>query len=172
MRYLKYAALLAILMVPFAYSQAQVRVGIGVRVGPGYVAGPPACAYGYYNYYPYACAPYGYYGPDYFVDGVFVGVGPWYHWGHPVGFWSRGWDHDRWHGRRDWDRGRDGWGRGWEGRRDFAGRHDGYAREDHGRGFARGNEGGFRGGQSFRGGESHGGGGFHGGGGSHGGGRH
>ena len=65
MRYLKYVALLAILMVPVAYSQAQVRVGIGVGVGPGYVAGPPACAYGYYNYYPYACAPYGYYGPDY-----------------------------------------------------------------------------------------------------------
>ena len=39
MRYLKYVALLAILMVPFAYSQAQVRVGIGIGVGPGYVAG-------------------------------------------------------------------------------------------------------------------------------------
>ena len=171
MRYLKYLALLAILTVPFAYSQAQVQVGIGVGVGPGYVAGPPACAYGYYNYYPYACAPYGYYGPDYFVDGLFVGVGPWYHWGHPAEFWSRGWDQDRWYGRRDWDRGREAWGRGWEGRRDFAARHDGY-REDHGRGYARGNEGGFRGGQSFRGGESHGGGGgFHGGGGSRGWGR-
>jgi hypothetical protein len=164
MRYLKYVALLAILMVPFAYSQAQVRVGIGVGVGPGYVAGPPACAYGYYNYYPYACAPYGYYGPDYFVDGIFVGVGPWYHWGHPTGFWNRGYY------------GRAGWGHGYYAHPRFEGRgYDrgdarGYARENHGRGYARGNEGGFRGGQSFRGGESHGGGGFHGGEGFHGGG--
>jgi hypothetical protein len=74
MRYLKYIALLAVLTVPFAYSQAQVRVGIGFGVGPAYVAGPPVCTYGYYNYYPYACAPYGYYGPDYFVDGLFVGI--------------------------------------------------------------------------------------------------
>ena len=91
MRYWKYLALLTVLMVPLAYSQAQVRVGVGVgfgpvgvAVGPGYVAGPPVCAYGYYDYYPYACAPYGYYGPQYFVDGFFVGVGPWYHWGHPA----------------------------------------------------------------------------------------
>ena len=170
MRYLKYVALLAILLVPVVYSQAQVRVGIGVGVGPAYVAGPPACAYGYYDYYPYACAPYGYYAPDYFVDGAFVGIGPWYHWGHPAWFWNRGWDHDRWYGRRDWDRGRDGWGRGREGRRDFAERHGGYARGDNGRGYLRGHDGAFRGGQGFRGGEAHGGGGFHGRGGSHGGG--
>ena len=156
MRYLKYVALMTILMVPFAYSQAQVRVGIGVGVGPAYVAGPPLCAYGYYDYYPYACAPYGYYGPDYFVDGVFVGIGPWYHWGHPAWFWNRGiyhgrdWDGDRWYGRRGWDRG----DRGWEGRREFSGHHEGYARRDYGRGNAR--EGGFRARQSFRGGGFHG----------------
>ena len=92
MRYLKYIALLAVLMVPLAHSQAQVSVGIGV--GPGYVAGPPVCAYGYYDYYPYTCAPYGFYGPSYFVDGVFIGAGPWYHWGHPAFFWSRGYDRD------------------------------------------------------------------------------
>src|SRR5579864_2513967 len=90
MRYLKYFALLAVLMLPLAYSQAQVRVGIGVGVGPAYVAGPPVCQWGYYDYYPYACAPYGFYGPDYFVGGVFVGAGPWFHWGHPAGFWGRG----------------------------------------------------------------------------------
>ena len=163
MRYLKYVALLAVLMVPLAYSQAQVRVGIGIGVGPAYVAGPPVCPYGYYDYYPYACAPYGYYGPDYFVDGVFVGVGPWYHWGHPAYFWNRGyygrgWDHDRWYGR----------GRGWEGHRDYA-----YRRGDDGRGYTRGySRGEFRGGQAFRGGgEFHGRGGeVHGGG--HGGGFH
>ena len=93
MRYLKYIALLAVLMVPLAYSQAQVRVGIGVGVGPAYVGGPPVCQWGYYDYYPYACAPYGFYGPDYFVGGVFIGAGPWYrgYWGH--GYWGHGYWH-------------------------------------------------------------------------------
>jgi len=90
MRYLRYVALLAVFVVPLAYSQAQVSVGVGIGVGPGYVAGPPACAYGYYDYYPYACAPYGYYGPNWFVDGIFIGAGPWYHWGRPAWFWNRG----------------------------------------------------------------------------------
>src|SRR5450759_451398 len=81
MRYLRYFALLAVLMLPLAYSQAQVGVVIGV--GPGYVYGPPACQYGYYGYYPYACAPYGYYGPQWFNGGVFIGAGPWYgSWGY------------------------------------------------------------------------------------------
>src|SRR5258708_22873836 len=79
MKYLKYLALASVLMVPLAYSQAQVRVGIGIGIGPGYVSGPPACPYGYYPDYPYGCAPYGYYGPSYFVNGVFIGAGPWYH---------------------------------------------------------------------------------------------
>lgn len=144
MRYLKYVALLAVLVVPLAYSQAQVRVGIGIGVGPAYVGGPPVCSYGYYDYYPYACAPYGYYGPDYFVNGVFIGAGPWYHWGHPTWYWNRahyyrGWDHDRWYGRgRDWDH------------RGYAYRH-----ESHERAFAHD--------RGFRGGEFHGGGGRHGG---------
>ena len=91
MKYFRYAALLAVLMLPIAYSQAAVivrtgvGVGIGVGVGPGYVAGPPVCAYGYYPDYPYSCAPYGYYAPSWFSGGVFIGAGPWYHgWGHPV----------------------------------------------------------------------------------------
>jgi hypothetical protein len=77
MRYLRYLALLGILILPVAYSQAQVAVG--VRVGPGYGYVAPVCAYGYYANYPYACAPYGYYGPRWFVGGVFIGAGPWYH---------------------------------------------------------------------------------------------
>jgi len=138
MRYMKYLAMLAVLIVPFAYSQAQVRVGIGIGVAPGYVAGPPVCTYGYYNYYPYACAPYGYYGSDYFINGVFIGAGPWYHWGHPAWFWNgggyaRGWDRDRWYGRGY------AYGRG------------GYARGDYGRGYARADSG-------FHGGNGHGGG--------------
>lgn len=172
MRYLKYVALLTVLMIPMAYSQAQVRVGIGIGVGPGYVvAGPPACSYGYYNYYPYACAPYGYYGPQYFVDGVFIGTGPWYHWGHPAEFWNRGY----W--GRDWDR--DGWRHeAWEHRGDrerWGREHEGYARgythEGYGRSYDRGDfhgreGGGFHGQNGFRG-ES----GFRGDRGSHGGGR-
>ena len=142
MRYIKYMALLAVLMVPLAYSQAQVHVGIGIGV-PGYVAGPPVCAYGYYNYYPYACAPYGYYGPQWFVNGVFIGVGPWYHWGHPAWFWNRG------------AYGRAGWG--------YRG---GYVGPGYARGYARGYAGGgFHTGNAFHGGGGFHSGGFHGGGG-------
>ncbi len=121
MRYLKIAAsvgLLALFMVlggTAAHAQVRVGVGIGpvgVGVGPAY--GPPACTYGYYDYYPYACAPYGYYSPDYFYDGVFIGVGPWFGWG-----WGHGWPH----GFREGffrDRGffgRPGFGRGFYGTR-------------------------------------------------------
>jgi hypothetical protein len=51
-------------------SQAQVSVSIGAA---------PACPYGYYATAPYGCAPYGYYGPEWFTGGVFIGAGPWYH---------------------------------------------------------------------------------------------
>jgi hypothetical protein len=53
-------------------ANAQVSVGIGVA---------PGCPYGYYDYAPYNCAPYGYYGPEWFNGGVFIGAGPWFH-GH------------------------------------------------------------------------------------------
>jgi hypothetical protein len=137
MKYLRYAVMFALLALPLAYSQAQVRVGVGIGVG-GYVAGPPACTYGYYPDYPYACAPYGYWGPSYFANGVFIGAGPWFHgWGHGYygGPYARGYV-----------------GRGYEGR--------GFE----GRGFVgHGYEG--RGGAVARGGESRGGGrgGYHGG---------
>jgi hypothetical protein len=52
---------------------AQIQVGIGVA---------PACPYGYYDYAPYDCSPYGYYGPDWFNGGIFIGAGPWFHGGH------------------------------------------------------------------------------------------
>ncbi len=51
-------------------TEAQVSVSIGA---------PPACPYGYFDYPPYSCAPAGYYGPQYFNGGVFIGVGPWFH---------------------------------------------------------------------------------------------
>jgi hypothetical protein len=55
---------------------AQPQVAVGVNIGPA-----PVCPYGYFDYAPYDCAPYGYYGPDWFVGGVFLGAGPWFH-GH------------------------------------------------------------------------------------------
>ena len=128
MRCLKYVALLAVLMVPLAYSQAQVSVGIGF--GTGYVAGPPVCSYGYYGYPPYACAPYGYYGPNWFVGGVFLGAGPWYGGYYGRGGWGRGYY------------GRVGYGRGYYGRRGW-GYGRGFAAYS-GRGFARGPGGGYR----------------------------
>ncbi len=76
MRYLKYVGLLGLFVVVAGTAHAQVRVGIGIGVAPVYVGPPPVCTYGYYGYAPYACAPYGYYGPDYFDGDVFVGAGP------------------------------------------------------------------------------------------------
>ncbi len=52
---------------------AQVSVTIGA---------PPVCPYGYYDDPPYECAPYGYYGPEWFSGGVFIGAGPWFHGPH------------------------------------------------------------------------------------------
>jgi hypothetical protein len=51
-------------------AKAQVVVNIGVA---------PSCPYGYYDYSPYSCAPDGYYGPEWFTSGVFIGAGPWFH---------------------------------------------------------------------------------------------
>lgn len=147
MRYTKYLALLSVLMIPLAYSQAQVSVGVGIGPVYGRIGAPPVCAYGYYSYYPYACAPYGYYGPNWFVNGVFIGAGPWYHsyWGHP------GWGY------------RPGYyGRGWYGRGPA---FRGYNRGEAFHGSPRGGEmhayngGGFHGNPGFHGGGFHGGGG-------------
>jgi hypothetical protein len=57
-------------MIPGSVAPAQISIGIGVA---------PACPYGYFDYAPYDCAPYGYYGPDWFTGGVFLGAGPWFH---------------------------------------------------------------------------------------------
>jgi len=52
----------------------------GRRVAVGFgVDEPVGCPYGYYETPPYACAPDGYYGPEWFSGGVFLGAGPWYH---------------------------------------------------------------------------------------------
>ena len=130
MKYLRYVALLALLALPLSYSQAEVRVGVGIGFG-GYVAGPPVCSYGYYQDYPYGCAPYGYYGPSWFANGIFIGAGPWYHgWGHP--YYGRGFE-----GRGFIGRGSDG--------RGYAGRGPAVRRGFEGRGSAASFRGGSRG---------------------------
>jgi len=63
---------LGILAAVCPQAHAQVSVNIGVA---------PDCPYGYYDVAPYNCAPAGYYGPEWFDGGVFVGAGPWFH-GH------------------------------------------------------------------------------------------
>ena len=60
---------------------ARTQVAVGVNIGP-----VPVCPYGYFDYAPYDCAPYGYYGPDWFVGGLFLGAGPWFH--GPHGFYG------------------------------------------------------------------------------------
>ena len=69
------ALLAGLALAPTA--NAQIVVNIGVQ---------PVCSYGYYGYAPYACAPMGYYGPGYFYNGIFLGMGPWGGWGY-----SHGW---------------------------------------------------------------------------------
>lgn len=162
MRYVKYAALIGILALLVGATAgtagAQVRFGVGIGVDPGYAApaypaygAEPACPYGYYPYAPYACAPYGYWGPQYFVDGIFLGAGPWFRgwgWRPGPGFYGRGY-----YGRP---------GLGYRGGPAFRGPSvRGPVGGFHGNvgGGFRGNSGGFHGGGSF-----HGGGGFHGGG--------
>ena len=44
----------------------------------GEIGAAPQCPYGYFDYPPYDCAPEGYYGPEWFKDGSFVGAGPWF----------------------------------------------------------------------------------------------
>src|SRR5882762_12030118 len=75
MRYLKFLVfpilITALLSIPSS-AAPQVSVNIGAE---------PGCPYGYYDYAPYSCAPYGYYGPEWFNGGIFIGSGPLFH-GH------------------------------------------------------------------------------------------
>ena len=69
---LAFSVLATALLCCAPLERAQVAVEVGVA---------PMCPYGYFDYEPYDCAPYGYYGPDWFVGGVFLGAGPWFHGG-------------------------------------------------------------------------------------------
>ena len=73
MRRLKFTVLAAVagscFTVTVPKAEAQVSINIGLA---------PECPYGYYDAAPYGCAPSGYYGPEWFRQGVFVGAGPWF----------------------------------------------------------------------------------------------
>src|ERR1017187_9861435 len=56
-------AVLSVALLSCAHS-AQAQISVGVNVGA-----PPGC-------------PYGYYGPDWYQGGVFIGAGPWFHGSH------------------------------------------------------------------------------------------
>jgi len=58
------------LMATAPKATAQIAVEIGAA---------PDCPYGYCDAAPYNCAPYGYYGPEWFSGGIFIGSGPWFH---------------------------------------------------------------------------------------------
>ena len=67
-----FCALTLVLLSSASLAPAQVSVGIGIGAAP-------VCPYGYFDYTPYPCAPYGYYGPEWFNGGVFIGAGQWFH---------------------------------------------------------------------------------------------
>jgi hypothetical protein len=54
-KFLALPALIAALLSVPSSAAAQVSINIGLE---------PVCPYGYYDFAPYNCAPYGYYGPD------------------------------------------------------------------------------------------------------------
>src|ERR1700722_4050162 len=71
--------------VGYSAPAPQISVSIGE---------PPVCPYGYYEVPPYNCAPDGYYGPEWFSGGIFIGAGPWYHGsGHFYGHVDHGLDY-------------------------------------------------------------------------------
>ncbi|WP_174243120.1 hypothetical protein [Granulicella sp. L60] len=149
------AILLIWASIPNANAQVVVSVG-----GP-----PPSCPYGYYNYAPYSCVPQGFYGPNYFYNGIFLGVGPWYHWGYNHG----------WGSRRFVPAGGRGYGGGYRGG-SYGHGGIGHGRGGYAGGHPAGRPGGGRpgggGGRPGGGGHPGGGGGHAGGGGGHGGGGH
>jgi hypothetical protein len=74
MRGLKIVVLAAVAGFLFTAAPPKAVAQISVEIGVA-----PDCPYGYYDYAPYSCVPDGYYGPEWFAGGVFVGAGPWFH---------------------------------------------------------------------------------------------
>ena len=71
-KFLALPILIAALLSISSFAAAQVP-----NIGP-----VPVRPYGYYDFASYNCAPYGYYGPEWFTGGVFIGAGPWFHGAH------------------------------------------------------------------------------------------
>ncbi len=83
MRFANSLRLLGLIACLFIATGRTTPAQISVQIGP-----EPICPYGYFDYPPYNCAPYGYYGPDWFTGGIFIGTGPWFH--GPRRFWGHG----------------------------------------------------------------------------------
>ncbi len=77
MNYWKSLVFSTTLLSVVSVAPAQINISVGPQ---------PGCPYGYFDYAPYDCAPYGYYGPDWFSGGLFIGAGPWFH--GPRGFYG------------------------------------------------------------------------------------
>src|SRR5882762_8202766 len=69
-----YALVVGAVVVAFYATTPKAEADVSINIGAA-----PYCPYGYYDYAPYACAPYGYYGPEWFSNGIFIGAGPWFH---------------------------------------------------------------------------------------------
>ena len=74
MKILRYVGLMTIAAGCFVTTARTAAAQVSVNIGPA-----PVCPYGYYEVPPYNCAPDGYYGPEWFSGGVFIGAGPWFH---------------------------------------------------------------------------------------------
>ena len=74
MKILRYCAFMTFAAGFFVTAPHNAAAQVSVSIGEA-----PVCPYGYYEVAPYNCAPDGYYGPEWFSGGVFIGAGPWYH---------------------------------------------------------------------------------------------
>lgn len=70
----KFLAVAAVAVICLAVTVPKAAADVNIQIGTA-----PDCPYGYYETPPYNCAPYGYYGPEWFSGGVFIGAGPWFH---------------------------------------------------------------------------------------------
>ncbi len=68
--------LLLVAITAFAVPPGAPRAGTRINF---YIGVAPICPYGYFSYTPHYCAPDGYYGPEWFNGGVFIGAGAWFH---------------------------------------------------------------------------------------------
>ncbi len=64
-----------VVLAAFAVAPGATRTAPQIK---SYVGGAPDCPYGYYDYAPHNCAPDGYYGPEWFRGGAFIGSGAWF----------------------------------------------------------------------------------------------